>query len=446
MVKSMKHKLLILLLGICSITLYAQSTIENDSLAVRELLTANGFYFLPVENFARYEGNRIVSLRFIGNKSTAKNVPDFIYIIPASINKLTKLRKLEISSCKFDSIPEVLFNFPALDTLIFYNNQTVYVGESLGKLKNLKFLDISMNQINQLPGSIGYLKDLVELRMAINKFSSVPEQIGNLTKLVYMDIGHCKLSTLPSSFATLQKIERLILGNNSFTLIPEAIMQIRGIKNIYLENNIISQVPPTIKNLTKLSTLNLENNRISDIPPELFQLSSVESLNLSRNLICGYDTLIDRFHKLSNKLELKIGEQICNNSKPFLRRISSWIPVKIDGKVSEDSTIAAELIHSFNFTIINQRNLRDNKIPGFNKSVLENAFIDIEIDSAGLYKKSYSGDPDWSPVLIRVEMRFNEPFYNTFRYCEYFENVFKEIIDEKIAQKKAELEECKKNK
>ena len=53
--------------------------------------------------------------------------------------------------------------------------------EDIEKLKNLTKLNISYNNITELPESIGNLTNLTDLNIGSNKLTKLPNWIGNLT-------------------------------------------------------------------------------------------------------------------------------------------------------------------------------------------------------------------------------------------------------------------------
>ena len=62
------------------------------------------------------------------------------------------------------------------------------------ELSSLQFLRLTRNRLTELPNSIGNLTNLKQLWVDSNRLKSIPESIKNLTKLTFIDISNNPLS------------------------------------------------------------------------------------------------------------------------------------------------------------------------------------------------------------------------------------------------------------
>jgi len=62
------------------------------------------------------------------------------------------------------------------------------MGDIFCELPKLDWLDISNNQLNELPESIGNLFKLNRLYLQNNKLTDLPQSIGNLSNLIILDL------------------------------------------------------------------------------------------------------------------------------------------------------------------------------------------------------------------------------------------------------------------
>ncbi|RVX13424.1 Disease resistance protein RGA2 [Vitis vinifera] len=82
--------------------------------------------------------------------------------------------------------------------------------EKEGKLKHLRYLDLSYTAIHKLPESIGMLFNLQTLMLSnCNFLSEVPSEIGKLINLRYFDISKTKLEGMPMGINRLKDLQVL---------------------------------------------------------------------------------------------------------------------------------------------------------------------------------------------------------------------------------------------
>ena len=71
-------------------------------------------------------------------------------------------------------------------TLDLTDNQITDIPQSISSLINLRELYLHNNEITYIPESISSLTNLWELRLSHNKISHIPESISSLTNLLYL--------------------------------------------------------------------------------------------------------------------------------------------------------------------------------------------------------------------------------------------------------------------
>eukprot|EP00002_Diphylleia_rotans_P012407 TRINITY_DN2426_c0_g1_i1.p1 TRINITY_DN2426_c0_g1~~TRINITY_DN2426_c0_g1_i1.p1 ORF type:complete len:111 (+),score=12.56 TRINITY_DN2426_c0_g1_i1:48-380(+) len=102
----------------------------------------------------------------------------------SSLEALLKLRPYGIASSEA---------LKSADWLSFRSKRLGSLAESIGRLTNLTFLNLSDNELSSLPESIRQLTNLTYLSLEANQLSSFPESIGQLTNLtgLSLDFLHC---------------------------------------------------------------------------------------------------------------------------------------------------------------------------------------------------------------------------------------------------------------
>jgi len=93
--------------------------------------------------------------------------------LPASLGTLKDLRRIYLRRNLFTSVPDVVQEWPELETLALDDNAITEVPAWLGvKLTKLKFLSLKGCPISKLPEDLSGLKQLVALNLANCKLSS----------------------------------------------------------------------------------------------------------------------------------------------------------------------------------------------------------------------------------------------------------------------------------
>jgi Leucine-rich repeat (LRR) protein len=154
--------------------------------------------------------------------------------LPDSIGKLTRLKELRIDSgngCSMNPLlPETIGNLRSLERLILYGAQDPRtVGHhrgpqpvnrhkfphSMSQLKNVVYLDLGRNGLEEIPSFVKDLPKLRELRFEFNmKLKEVPAFLSNLPELTTLKLNADGLNDLPDFLNDAPKLTRISLGYN----------------------------------------------------------------------------------------------------------------------------------------------------------------------------------------------------------------------------------------
>ena len=104
--------------------------------------------------------------------------------------------------------------------------------------------------------------------------TALPESIGRLTDLRQLDLSGNLLTALPESLGELAHLKKLYLDQNQLASLPGSLGRLTGLVELHLDYNHLTELPPGVGQLASLETLNLHNNRLRSVPDELGQLSS----------------------------------------------------------------------------------------------------------------------------------------------------------------------------
>ena len=144
-------------------------------------------------------------------------------------------------------------------------------------------LDLSKQELIELPPELFQLTELIGLDLGFNKLSLLPPQIRQLINLAWLSIEVNQLSALPPEITLLNNLQRIGLGGNQFTTLPPQLLKITNLTLLSLWGRRLTSLPPQITRLNKLKQLSLEFNQLSSLPPEITQLPNLEGIHLDHN-------------------------------------------------------------------------------------------------------------------------------------------------------------------
>ncbi|XP_057482742.1 receptor-like protein EIX2 [Actinidia eriantha] len=212
-----------------------------------------------------------------------------------SVN-LTSLSVLDLSYNGFNSsIPNWLFNFTSLvDLNLRSSSLQGDLPNEFSNLTRLQRIDLSenFNIGGHLSGNLGKLCNLKTLDLSMNKISGeLTEFIDGFSScanvsLESLELGYNGLvGFLPNSWERLTSLKTLILWENSFIgSIPQSIGNLTSLKELYLANNQMNgTIPESFGQLSALSTLDMSENPWNAVITEaqLFNLTSLRELCMS---------------------------------------------------------------------------------------------------------------------------------------------------------------------
>ncbi|KAH7657433.1 Non-specific serine/threonine protein kinase protein, partial [Dioscorea alata] len=188
--------------------------------------------------------NSVGKLQRLGVLSLSTN--QFSGEIPSSIGNLTQLsriylagtdlsgdipsnlgncRSLELVNLAYNKlsgyIPKELVSISSLSRYLYlsHNSLTGHIPLEVGRLKNLKELDLSDNDLSgEIPSSLGDCQVLEILRVSANSLQgAIPDSLGNLKGLQELDVSQNNLSgNIPDFFGSFHFLQSLNLSFNQF--------------------------------------------------------------------------------------------------------------------------------------------------------------------------------------------------------------------------------------
>jgi len=165
------------------------------------------------------------------------------------IEKAKKSNVLSLKKSNLTTIPPAVFNLTNLTTLIISFNKLQNIPDEIKNLTNLQVLHasncfLSNDQISQ---QLWLLPNLKELNLVKNTLIDM-KPILNVKSLTKLDLSDNDILEIPSDIDKLQNLETLNLRNNNISSIPKSISNIKPLKTFLISgNNIDSKLEEVLK-------------------------------------------------------------------------------------------------------------------------------------------------------------------------------------------------------
>ncbi|XP_052831617.1 toll-like receptor Tollo [Octopus bimaculoides] len=206
----------------------------------------------------------------------------------ADLQQIT-IKELDLSGNKIDSIEAISLQYLSTLHIFKVNRNKLKTLNGLVRLGNLRYLDISYNQINKL--HIDYVKTFFKMEHFIghhNKLLTVSrEELLEWKGLRYLDISHNKLEML--NLPMVSSLETLYVSHNKLRslLFPVGTM---ALKTIDASNNkLTSMVPFQFSGMQHIHLVNYSCNDITMIHEQTFKGYTPKKIDLSGNKITKLD-------------------------------------------------------------------------------------------------------------------------------------------------------------
>ncbi|KAF8021086.1 hypothetical protein BT93_G1496 [Corymbia citriodora subsp. variegata] len=183
--------------------------------------------------------------------------------IGSSIGKLERLKRLEIIAARIQQsklsrsphfdlciMPSAMCHLKNLSSIKLKGLCMHKLHPSIGEMASLTCLSLHRcYQLRKLPDSIGKLRSLLELNLSMTRIKKLPDSIGDLKALEKMNIGWSEIMGLPNSIGGLESLLDLNLMHSEITTLPASIGDLKRLNWLCMDFSKIRELPNSIGDL-----------------------------------------------------------------------------------------------------------------------------------------------------------------------------------------------------
>ncbi len=224
--------------------------------------------------------------------------------------KLHGWQTLDLRNCGLSEIPAEVYNYTDLVTIDFSNDS---------------FCDEPRrNKIKIVPNDISKLKHLKRLNLSNNQLESISESLSTLNKLTYLNLCNNKLTDISEKIANMPSLSEICLDENPFDMLPPEIVArgISAIRNFYKEleeKDFLYEVKLLLVGQGRVGKTCLSNALIDD-NYKLTDKESTEGININRWII-PKDVISKTNPKIQRDFQINIwdfgGQEIYHSTHQF---------------------------------------------------------------------------------------------------------------------------------
>lgn len=245
-----------------------------------------------------------------------------------------------------------------LTELDLSENQLTQLPPQITRLKNLTTLNLSWNQLTQLLPEITELKNLTTLYLVSNQLTQLPPEITEFKNLTTLSLGFNQLTRLLPEITELKNLTTLYLTGNQLTQFPLEITELTNLTTLDLSGNPQIQLPSEITELRNLTTLYLTGNQLTELPPEILELKNLTALNLSCNQLIQ---LPPKISELTNLTVLILGYNQLTQLPPEITELTNLTILELSG--NHLTQLPLEITELRNLTTLSLSNNQLTQLP-----------------------------------------------------------------------------------
>ena len=190
--------------------------------------------------------------------------------------------------------------FKGIKRLKLSEGLTEFPLEILELADSLEILDLSGNQLSDLPEELSQLTNLRIIFASNNLFTHLPDVLGTLPKLEMVGFKTNQIKTVSEQSLPAQ-LRWLILTDNAIEVLPHSLGERPRLQKLALAGNKIRVLPESMENLSSLELVRLSANQLTEFPEFLIKLPKLAWLAFAGNPFCKHPSSLDSVPAVSSQ-------------------------------------------------------------------------------------------------------------------------------------------------
>lgn len=232
-----------------------------------------------------------------------------------SFHRLKHLRTLDLSYNQLMDLPMSLGEGcgSSLNILNISYNRFMYLPKCLGRCTRLVTLTADHNNIQEIDGKIVTMfYDIEQIYLQYNEIETLPLMFFSISKPITVDFSYNKIVYLPDDFSNWVQLKYCDFSYNRLQAIPFTVGQLANtLTTFLLQNNQIKELPTSIYQLKKLEKLTLQFNQISKPAYLLYTLPLLKHVDISHN---AFEYVDDKDHHYIYVKKRSVPSAVANSS------------------------------------------------------------------------------------------------------------------------------------
>jgi PH domain and leucine-rich repeat-containing protein phosphatase len=254
------------------------------------------------------------------SKLTQFHVISNIELFRLIVKPLPKnIRHIDVSYNQLTEVPDWLNDCHQLRTLYANNNNISILPENLFQNENgmLHTIQLACNKLTKLPMMPKKLLPIQELYVNGNQIEDLPEFFFSACEnLILLNVSNNKLVMLPILDGNRSHLERLYASNNNLhDRVLDTLMNLSSLRILHLSYNRLTAFPECcISNWPEIEELNISGNKIQHLPDNLSNCRNLRVLRAHSNQLQSTPILskiqslrvLDLAHNQLDKINLTV--------------------------------------------------------------------------------------------------------------------------------------------
>lgn len=179
--------------------------------------------------------------------------------------------------CNLQTFPEAIFDLAdTLEVLDLSGNQLTELPHDFARLHRLKIAFFSFNQFTEFPSVLAQCPHLSMIGFKSNKIKHIDENAFPPT-LRWLILTDNQIQALPESIGNCRAMQKLMLAGNQLTTLPASLQHCQNLELLRISANQLPALPTWLLTMPKLAWLAYAGNTFNDSsqhnPASLTQIS-----------------------------------------------------------------------------------------------------------------------------------------------------------------------------